>query len=175
MEHNSPPGFSQLSVARAGEQRGGLMRTLSFLPGARWACFPGGLCVWVRAGRSRRCGPPGTPSPPELPSGPQGPAHACRRARPAGRRRETRGPGGWRGGCGWLQAGPPGCKAASGMGLGHLPRAAEETRPQPAPASGPGHTGSPACSLTVSHLCFLQGLCGVESMVSRPSSVLQMR
>lgn len=44
------------SVARAGEQRGGLMRTLSFLPGALWACFPGSLCVLVRARRALAAG-----------------------------------------------------------------------------------------------------------------------
>ena len=41
----------------------------------------------------------------------------------------------------WLQVGPPGLQSSVGMALGHLTML-PETRPQPAPASGPGHTGS---------------------------------
>lgn len=117
------------SVARAGEQRGGLMRTLSFLPGARWACFPGSLCVLVRARRALAAGAGPLAHPAHLSSRPgtrPQPMPAAEPALPDGTG-ETRGPGGCQRERGvWLQAGPPGCKAASGMGLGHLRDAARD-------------------------------------------------
>lgn len=152
MEHNSPPGFGQLAWQGLENSVVGLCDAL-FPAWGPLGLLPGGLCVLVRARRGAGAGAGPLAHPAHLSSRPGArPQPGMPAAEPAlpGRHREAAGtwglPAGKRGV--WLQAGPPGCKTASGMGLGHLRDAARDAARQhlrlgqDTPAPQPVHSQS---------------------------------